>query len=168
MEFAREINKRLCVYSTGLRHVYGDYSIELVHYRETKLVVVPSTYSADRYIDVDEESIKSTGVYIYPGWYFNLEVPYVMTIPIRTKDGVQRTRPLSPDHGFKLLERSFLKRPFYPIIKNGDLREFDQKAPYLHLHRIEPTQLGSLSKFDLDQLCRSIVNKRSKLTAAAV
>ncbi|WP_045861610.1 hypothetical protein [Teredinibacter purpureus] len=163
ISFARDLNDRLCVYSSGLQHVYGQYSIEMVVHRKKKLVVVPNTYSTERYVDIDEDSIRPTGVHIYPGWYFSIDKPYVMTMPIKTRQGVTRTRPLSPEHGFNILERTFYKRPFYPILKNGDLREFDQETPYLHLHRIAPESMKALSSFDIDQLCGLIIEKRNRL-----
>lgn len=163
IRFAQDINQRLCVYSSTLRHVYGEYSIETITNGVARLVVVPQTYSLERFIDIREEAVVPTGVHIYPGWYFKLNVPYVMTLPIRTKRGENRSRPISPNHGFQIMEKTAYKEPFLPLLKNGDLREFDRRTPYLHLHRLVPNLAPNLSRFDVNQLSTLIQEKRTRM-----
>ena len=163
IRFVKEISQRLCVYSSTLQHVYGEYSIETVTSSTAKLVIVPKNHSLERFINVCEEAVIPTGVHVYPGWYFKLKAPCVMTLPIKTKQGEKRSRPISPGHGFQIMERNFYQEEFLPLLKNGDLRELDQETPHLHLHRLAPKFATSLSQFDLSQLCKLIQEKRSRL-----
>ncbi|VUD47971.1 hypothetical protein TDB9533_01136 [Thalassocella blandensis] len=160
LDFVKNINELLCVFSSTLRHIYGEYSIETLSAIDTKIVVVPSTYSMERYTDIGEDAILPTGIHVYPGWFFKKDVPYLMTFPVKSGDTQYRSRPLSPMHCFEIIERTIIKDNFLPIIKNGDLREFNQQAPYLHLHRININKIDNLSQFDLQQLKLLILDKR--------
>jgi hypothetical protein len=41
----------------------------------------------------------------------------------------------------------------------GDLREFDQQMPYIHLHRLQVSRLTRLSTFERDDIQQSITRK---------
>lgn len=41
----------------------------------------------------------------------------------------------------------------------GDLREFDQKMPYIHLHRLQVSRLTRLSTFERDDIQQTITRK---------
>ncbi|NVJ11611.1 hypothetical protein HUW63_41370, partial [Myxococcus sp. AM001] len=48
---------------------------------------------------------------------------------------------------------------FLPIMMKGDLREFDQQMPYIHLHRLQVSRLTRLSTFERDDIQQSITRK---------
>jgi hypothetical protein len=48
---------------------------------------------------------------------------------------------------------------FLPILIKGDLREFDQQMPYLHLHRLQIGRLDRLSAFERDDIQSTITRK---------
>ena len=48
---------------------------------------------------------------------------------------------------------------FLPILIKGDLREFDQQMPYLHLHRLQIARLDRLSAFERDDIQSTITRK---------
>jgi len=159
IEFALKIKQYFCVYSSVLTHVYGDYKVEVIRGARTRLVVVPETYSFDRYINILEDSVTPTYVHVYPGWYFNLSCAYAMTLPLQGK----RSRPIPMSVGLKMLEEK--TGTFLPLLRNGDLREFDQRTPYLHLHMLNLQSVKSLSDFDMSQLRGLIKDKLSGLPA---
>jgi hypothetical protein len=41
----------------------------------------------------------------------------------------------------------------------GDLREFDKKLPYIHLHRLQISRLTRLSTFERDDIQQTITRK---------
>ena len=49
--------------------------------------------------------------------------------------------------------------PFLPVLAKGDLREFEQTWPVLHLHRVKPAALKELSEFDRASL-RSVITEK--------
>ena len=48
---------------------------------------------------------------------------------------------------------------FLPILVKGDLREFDQRTPYLHLHRLVLGDLPHLSGFERGDLQNTVTKK---------
>ena len=52
---------------------------------------------------------------------------------------------------------------FLPVLVKGDLREFNQTLPYMHLHRIMPEFLAKLSEFDRSDIERVVSDKLKRL-----
>jgi hypothetical protein len=48
---------------------------------------------------------------------------------------------------------------FLPVLMKGDLREFDQQMPYIHLHRLQLARLERLSSFERDDIQQTITRK---------
>ena len=48
---------------------------------------------------------------------------------------------------------------FLPVLMKGDLREFDQQMPYIHLHRLQVQKLSRLSAFERSDIQQSITRK---------
>jgi hypothetical protein len=48
---------------------------------------------------------------------------------------------------------------FLPVLVKGDLREFNQQMPYLHLHRLQVARLTRLSSFERDDIQHTITRK---------
>ena len=82
-DFVLNFESRLCVYSPNLSQLYGQYSINATGRHGETLVVLPEIYTTERFIGVGSNAVKPTGIYIHPGWLFDLGFPHVMTIPVR-------------------------------------------------------------------------------------
>ena len=48
---------------------------------------------------------------------------------------------------------------FLPVLIKGDLREFNQKMPYIHLHRLQVQKLTRLSSFERHDIQQGITRK---------
>ena len=53
--------------------------------------------------------------------------------------------------------------PFLPVLAKGDLREFEQSWPVMHLHRVKPNVLNQLSDLDRSSLANVITEKLESL-----
>jgi len=163
LEFVNSLKSTLCVFSNTLSHIYGEYDIETVRNDGLSLVVVPHTYSLERYTHIPEDAVKPTGIYVFPGWYHGHKAPFVMTMLIKGKNGLRRTKPILPESALQVIEKSKPGKPFLPLLMRGDLREFNQRTPYVHLHRLEHEFITTLSTFDRGQLAGLILDKRKNL-----
>jgi hypothetical protein len=56
--------------------------------------------------------------------------------------------------------------PFLPVLAKGDLREFQQSWPVLHLHRVKPKVLAQISDLDRSSLANVINEKLESLFVA--
>ncbi|MGK0441119.1 MAG: hypothetical protein ACJA0N_000915 [Pseudohongiellaceae bacterium] len=67
------------------------------------------------------------------------------------------------DQGIALARKaSPEKRPFLPVIMNQDLRQLPNRAPLLHLHRVDTQGLEHLSGFQIDDIAKTITTKIDK------
>ena len=57
--------------------------------------------------------------------------------------------------------------PFLPIITNKDLKELNRTSPILHLHRLRPEKLHSLSQFEIGNIRGTIEDKMNKYLSVA-
>lgn len=158
LEFVLEFECRLCVYSPALSQLYGAYTINATGVMGETLVVLPEIYSTERFIGVNQESIKPTGIYIHPGWLFGLDFSHVMTIPVRHRGKTLRSRPVPLPQGFAMVNNQLRRSQFLPVLVNGSLREYRRTAPFLHLYRVELTHLDR-SEFDREQVRRAVFEK---------
>lgn len=163
LQFVTSLRQTLCVYSNTLHHIYGEYAIESVRQDGLSLVVVPQTYSLERFTHIPENAISPTGIFVFPGWYFGHKAPYVMTLPVRDGKRMKRSRPILPENTFHMIEKRIPGKTFLPLLQRGDLREFNQRTPYVHLHRLLPEKLDTLSAFDRGQLSGLILDRRRNL-----
>lgn len=159
-DFVLNFESRLCVYSPNLSQLYGQYSINATGRHGETLVVLPEIYTTERFIGVGTNAVKPTGIYIHPGWLFDLGFPHVMTIPVRHQGRTLRSKPIPMAQGFALVNNRLRKANFLPVIINGALREYRRTAPYLHLHRLDLTCVDR-SDFDKRQIKRTIYEKLS-------
>ncbi|MFA0809286.1 hypothetical protein [Microbulbifer epialgicus] len=158
LEFVLKFECRLCVYSPGLSQLYGTYTINVTGVRSETLVVLPEIYGTEKFIGVNEESIKPTGIYIHPGWLFNLDYNHMMTIPIKHRGRFMRSRPIPLAQGFAMVNNQLRRSQFLPVLVNGSLREYRRTAPFLHLYRVDLEALNR-SRFHKEQI-REIIGKK--------
>jgi hypothetical protein len=81
-------------------------------------------------------------------------------------DGKLRVSPLT--QGLKkIAEHMPIDEPFLPVLKNTDLRQFGNKLPILHLHRLKVNELHRLSNFQIQDMQSTIKDKMDQFLLAA-
>jgi len=99
-----------------------------------------------------------TGMNIIPGEVAGKTGLY-LTVPQKTADGV-KSKLIALQVALRVInERRAPENPFLPVLVKGDLREFQQRMPMLHLHCIRLDGLGERSQLERDGLRRVISAK---------
>lgn len=144
-DFVKRFENKLCVYSPSVSQLYSNYSIFFPEDQNKSMVVLPDPYAFhDTFNHIPEDAIQPTGLHIIPGETINREGLYIV---ITQKDENVRSIPIPFKEGLRqILKRFQGNDPFLPILKKGDLREFDSDMPCLHLHRL---RLGALDNFSM-------------------
>ncbi len=160
---AKETGKRfllnlaqfLPVYSPALRQIYSDYD---TYFTKTAVVILPDQADfTTTYSHIPEESIKATGILLHP-------TPDGIGVNLRLRKHRSVTLPL--EKAFNII-RTQLRGPFLPIIKRGDLRDFDQLTPCLHLNALVPAAADSLSRFERMDIMRALEERTQELQLSA-
>ena len=159
IEFAKQFQETLCVYSGPVQQLYTNYEIQVPREEHRSLIILPDPYAHyDTFNHIAEDAVKPTGMSILPGDIFGKEGLF-LTLPL-VKDGEKTTRPVPLKVGLLTMfrhEREDL--PFLPVITKGDLRAFRRDEPSLHLHRILPARLTDRSEMEVRQIQRVIREK---------
>jgi len=144
-DFVKRFENKLCIYSPSVSQLYSNYSIFFPEDQNKSMVVLPDPYAFhDTFNHIPEEAIQATGLHIIPGENINRKGLYIV---ITQKDKNVRSIPIPFKEGLRqILKRFQGNDPFLPILKKGDLREFDTDMPCLHLHRL---RLGALENFSM-------------------
>ncbi|MEH6348198.1 MAG: hypothetical protein V7785_24085 [Bermanella sp.] len=144
-DFVKRFENKLCIYSPSVSQLYSNYSIFFPEDQNKSMVVLPDPYAFhDTFNHIPEEAIQPTGLHIIPGENINRKGLYIV---ITQKDKNVRSIPIPFKEGLRqILKRFQGNDPFLPILKKGDLREFDTDMPCLHLHRL---RLGALENFSM-------------------
>jgi hypothetical protein len=144
-DFIKRFENKLCVYSPTVKQLYSNYSVFFPEDANRSMVVLPDPYAFhDTFHHIPEEAIQPTGLHIIPGETINREGLYIV---ITQKGKNVRSIPIPFKEGLRqILKRFQGNDPFLPILKKGDLREFDSDMPCLHLHRL---RLGALDNFSM-------------------
>lgn len=155
MRFLNNVSQFLPVYSSALRQLYSSYE---TYFTKTNVVILPNNedYTAT-YSRVPFEAIKNTSILVYPsidGVLANLRMNNATAISL----------PLSK--AFQLI-RSQLKGPFLPVIQRGDLRDYDQLRPCLHLNAFVPAQADSLPRFVRMDMTKALTERVQELQYSA-
>ncbi|WP_444957031.1 hypothetical protein [Microbulbifer sp. ZKSA002] len=142
--FARSIEGFFSIYSPALKHIYGDFTIELLHGQKSRLVATPSIYGLDRYINIPENTLRPSGLYIFTGDFFDLH-QYQFKAAFLAKDLTFPKNPMigPPSAGFDLFRKFSNNNELFPVFTKNDLHEFSSMTPCLHIHLID------LRKIDL-------------------
>lgn len=146
-EFVKRFENKLCVFSPTVNQLYSNYNIFFPEDQGKNMVVLPDPYAFhDTFNHVPEEAVQSTGLHIVPGETINRDGLYIV---ITQKDANVRSIPIPFKEGLRqILKRFQGNDPFLPILKKGDLREFDSDMPCLHLHRLRLSALGDMSALE--------------------
>ncbi|UVE19523.1 hypothetical protein NVV93_09190 [Pseudomonas sp. LS44] len=159
----RLFENRLCVYSESVRQLYTNYSLHFPSDLGRKMVVLPNAYAFhDTLHGIDADAIRKTGLFVLPG---SLLGKPGLLLANHLDEGGQPPKTMS----FKTALAQIISKQqqagglFLPIMQKGDLREFDQQMPYIHLHRLQLNKLDHLSAFDRNDIQNSITKKLMEL-----
>lgn len=165
VNFLKRFEESLCVFSGSVEQVYANYNIWPVTADNSKLLVLPNPDAHhDTYQSICTEAVVRTGLFIVPGEA--LGKTGLMLAKRSKATGKFQFTPLAA--GLKsIAERMPKSEPFLPVITNKDLRELNKSAPILHLHRVKPSLLKDLSRFDSSSLQETIQAKMDKFLLCA-
>jgi len=162
--FLRLFERSLCVFSGAVSQLYASYSISQLSQTAGTLVVIPDPYAShDTFQSIKDRAVAGTGLFIIPGeaakksdglylMHRNRKTGKYNTIALH--DGIRRiSASMAADN------------PFLPVITNKDLRELPNRAPILHLHRLDTRKLDHLSSFQVNDITRTITDKMDTLFA---
>ncbi len=157
-DFVMQFESTLCVYSPSVQQVYTSYNMYLPKDWDRKLVILPDpTAFHDTFNYIAHEAVVATGLYIIPGELIDKQGLYLANVDENRSLGSKQV-PFEP--GIKtIMSRRPDDDPFLPVLAKGDLREFEQTWPVLHLHRVKPAALKELSEFDRASL-RSVITEK--------
>ena len=164
-EFVLQFESALCVYSPTVELLYATYEMLFTEDADNRLVILPDKNAYyDTFTRISGEWVKPTGLYIVPGELVGRQGMHLANVSAeRTITGrqipfvaglraIMAARP-NPD-------------PFLPVLTKGDLREFEESWPVLHLHRICLPGLTHLSELDRSTMANVIAEKLGSLIQA--
>ena len=157
VDFLNRFESSLCVFSASVSQLYANYKIQAINNAEN-LIILPDPYAwHDTFQAVPADCVKGTGLFIVPGKAIGGKEDLYLLQRSR-KTGKYNTMEL--DKGISLARQaSPAKHPFLPVIMNQDLRQLPNRAPLLHLHRIDTRGLEHLSGFQIDDIAKTIATK---------
>lgn len=154
-QFLLNVAQYLPVYSPALRQLFLDYE---VFFTKKAVVVLPDPVDyTSTFSQVPELSIRRTGIFLLP----NING---LSMNIRLQNG--KTATLSFSQALKLIQNN-LRLPFLPVVKRGDLRDYNQALPCLQLNALVPHKATTMSQFTRNDLTRSIQERLGHLQASA-
>ena len=162
MEFVQRFEHTMCVYSPSVEQLYTNYKMFFPQEWTRKLVILPDPMAFhDTFFHIQPEAVVSTGLYIVPGELVGKSGLYLANV---REDRTLGDRQVPFEAGMRAIMRN---RPdddqFLPVLAKGDLRQFEQAWPVLHLHRIKPRVLERISDLDRSSLAAVINEKLESL-----
>ncbi len=153
IDFLRRFENRLCIYSGFVEKLYSNYSFVVPEYEEQGNVTILPSEDAyhDTYHDIPMDAVEPTGIHIFPGECIGASGLY---IKIPRGNRLLGTREMPFQEGLQwLIGRAREQGSYFlPVLIKGDLREYENRMPSLHLHALNPEKLGHLSQFELDDI----------------
>tara|TARA_Y100001934_G_scaffold6246_1_gene8460 strand:- start:22230 stop:22796 length:567 start_codon:yes stop_codon:yes gene_type:complete len=154
-QFLLNLSEFLPVYSPALRQVYADYD---TYFTKTSVVILPDPADfTTTYSHIPEKSVKATGLLLHP-------TPDGVGVNLRLRN--QRSKTLPLETAFQLVRKQ-LRGPFLPVVKRGDLRDFDQLTPCLHLNALALGNADTLSRFERIDIANALEERVEELVLAA-
>lgn len=155
-DFLNRFEESLCVFSSAVSQLYASYKIAPVS--NDRLVILPDPYAwHDTFQSISPKAVKGTGLFIIPGEAVG-EDSKLRLMQRSQKTGKYKSVPLAQGIA-KLKKLAPEDAPFLPVIMNKDLRELPNRAPLLHLHRLDVRELELLSEFQKKDICQTIAGK---------
>ena len=157
--FIQLFENRLCVYSESVSQLYTNYNLHFPSEQGRKMVVLPNPYAFhDTLHGIDAVAIRKTGLCVLPGLVLG-KPGLLLTTEIKQGGPGPKTMPFKPALAQIISSQRKIGDEFLPILMKGDLREFDQQMPYIHLHRLQVQKLSRLSAFERSDIQQSITRK---------
>ena len=165
IDFVSQFQATLCVYSPTVDMLYSTYEVIFPEDEDAKLVILPD-HSAfyDTFTHILNHAVKPTGLYVVPGELIGKSGLHVANV---TGDRSLGKRQIPLEVGLRtIISKQSTDDPFLPVLTKGDLREFNQSWPVMHLHRVRPGELDHLSQLDRTNLANVIIEKLESLFLA--
>ena len=162
IQFVTRFESRLCVYSPSVEQFYTNYTLNFPSGQASKMVILPNPYAFhDTFNGIRSEAIRVSGLNIIPGEMINRDGLFLI---VNYKGQEKRPAPIPLKPALqKMLNSEHTADPFLPLLTKGDLREFDQSYPCLHLHRLKLDELDELSQFEKAGIKSAIMDKLNDL-----
>ena len=157
--FIRLFENRLCVWSESVEQLYTNYSLHFPAELGRKMVVLPNPYAFhDTLHGIAAQAIRKTGLCVLPGQLLG-KSGLLLSNQLPGNRLAPRSMPFKPALAQIINSQRKVGDEFLPLLVKGDLREFDQQLPYLHLHRLQLAKLPLLSSFEREDIRQSITRK---------
>lgn len=151
--FIMRFQQSLCVYSPPVEQLYTNYEIIVPDEDGRKLIILPNPHAFhDTFSHINEDAVVQTSLFIAP----DAEGKLQLQVPL--SNGGRRSMPLGVGLNF-IQTKLGPDVPFLPVLTKGDLREFKQDMPILHLHRIVLSKVTRHSELEIRTIRKSIQNK---------
>lgn len=162
MAFVKQFETTMCVYSPSVEQLYTNYTMYFPQEWHRKLVILPDPAAFhDTFFHIQTEAVVSTGLYIVPGELLGRPGLYLANVKQNRTLG---DRQVPFEAGLRaIMNKRAGDDEFLPVLAKGDLREFEQSWPVLHLHRIKPKVLDRISALDRNALAAVIHEKLEAL-----
>jgi len=162
IEFVMQFETTLCVYSPSVEQLYSTYHIFFPEHSGRRMVILPDPAAFhDTFHGLHPSAVDDTGVYIVPGELIGKSGLYLANVSADRRLG---KRQIPFESGCKAILRSRPKNdPFLPVLVKGDLREFGEAWPVLHLHRVKLPVLAEISELDRVNIHNVIMEKLDAL-----
>ena len=155
------VENRLCVYSGSVQQLYTNYDIFFPKEENRKLVILPNPYAPhDTFHGLPEECVSATGLFVVGGDEGSEFMSLSLIIPINRAEKKYRKVPFGI--GMKMINSKRAK-PFLPVVMKGDLREFNQDTPCLHLRSLNIEKVKMLSELEVKAVESVILDRLSEL-----
>lgn len=161
-EFVMQFETTLCVYSGSVEQLYSNYSIYFPKEEDRRMVILPDPVAYhDTFHNIHPDAVSETGLYIIPGELIARRGLFLTNL---LPDRSMGPRQVPFELGMrKIMSKRPPGDPFLPVLAKGDLREFEQSWPVLHLHRIQLPRLGSRSALERKGIHDVIMEKLEEL-----
>lgn len=156
--FIRLFENRLCVYSESVSQLYTNYGLHFPSEIGRKMVVLPNPYAFhDTLHHISPLSVRKTGLCVLPGEFHDHKG--LLLARLGSNGEMLQARPFKSALAQIISKLKESGDMFLPVLVKGDLREFDQRMPYLHLHRLQLSNLPHLSAFERNDLQQTVTRK---------
>lgn len=158
MDFVMQFEHTLCVYSGAVQQLYSNYNIFFPKEQDRKMVILPDPAAYhDTFHGIPPDAVSETGLYIIPGQLIEKDGLFLTNL---LKDRSMGPRQIPFEAAArKIKAKRPQDDPFLPLLAKGDLREFNDSWPVLHLHRLQMPRLAARSALERAAISE-VINER--------
>lgn len=161
-EFVMQFETTLCVYSGAVEQLYSNYNIYFPKEQDRKMVILPDPAAYhDTFHGIPPDAVSETGLYIIPGELIERTGLYLTNL---LQDRTMGPRQVPFETGMRrIMDRRPAQDPFLPVLAKGDLREFEESWPVLHLHRLQLPRLAARSELERQTITDVVLERLEEL-----